>query len=641
MTLRLTPRATRCLHGAQESLSASHLAGTLAGLDATELAVLRNSLGAHPGKLSRRHPSPVWKPAVAVTKTPRVGRPCDQDVPHAACDIVNQAQSLSIEARKSMKYLGYSSSSSRGAWAEAVFSSKRKRKSPPTQGGRRPPPRRSPTAPSKRWSPPTAGRQQPRRGHQVPGQRHHQKPSLYRRECRGEARRSALRSLIPWTYSACWTPPRPSSMPTKARLSGGQAELANLQNVLGDHPRAGRGRARFRRKAQAADAHAKAERTQQLFDAKPTALASQEDLDTANTTAAQMDASVENAKAAIAELDQQKISIETKKTGDQRQDKPPWPRINPVPIPPSRTSTTAPSPPPLMPADRKVDPPRWFISALLTNIAPGYIVQSGTSGFSAGTTIMTLSDLSHVFVLASVDESDIGNVIDPVRGGEKQKVRVTVDSFPGQVFDGQVVRVATKGVNTSNVVTFEVKIEVTSDNRTLLRPEMTGTANIVCAARHRRPGHSRLRFLPLPPITAPSPGKNSSPPPLPAIRRSSWPPIRPPSPGLRSGDPPRRPWWESQRRPARSWGAPEWHRLRPQGRWHHRGPPRRRWPFGLRPCRHPLRRPLRSHQRPQRRRKRPPQQERFRFQVEEQRPQRPAGHETYGWRPRPLIGDRA
>jgi hypothetical protein len=46
-----------------------------------------------------------------------------------------------------------------------------------------------------------------------------------------------------------------------------------------------------------------------------------------------------------------------------------------------------------------------------------------------------------------------------------------------------VVRVATKGVNSSNVVTFEVKIEITSENRTLLRPEMTGTANIVCAAR--------------------------------------------------------------------------------------------------------------------------------------------------------------
>ena len=135
-------------------------------------------------------------------------------------------------------------------------------------------------------------------------------------------------------------------------------------------------------------------------------------------------------------------------------------------------------------AETPDDPPRWFISALLTNIAPGYLVQSGTSGFSAGTTIMTLSDLSHIFVLASVDESDYEDLKDPEVTGIKQRVRITADSFQGQAFEGEVVRVATKGVNTNNVVTFEVKIEVTSANRTLLRPEMTSTAKIVCDSRN-------------------------------------------------------------------------------------------------------------------------------------------------------------
>jgi multidrug efflux pump subunit AcrA (membrane-fusion protein) len=45
------------------------------------------------------------------------------------------------------------------------------------------------------------------------------------------------------------------------------------------------------------------------------------------------------------------------------------------------------------------------------------------------------------------------------------------------------VRVATKGVNTGNVVTFEVKIEVISPNRALLRPEMTATAKIIIDSR--------------------------------------------------------------------------------------------------------------------------------------------------------------
>jgi multidrug efflux pump subunit AcrA (membrane-fusion protein) len=95
------------------------------------------------------------------------------------------------------------------------------------------------------------------------------------------------------------------------------------------------------------------------------------------------------------------------------------------------------------------------------------------SGFSGGTTIMTLSDLSRVFVIATVDESDIGEV------RVEQKARITVASFPGRAFTGQVVRLATKGVNSSNVVTFEVKVEVMDERKSLLRPEMTGNVTIV------------------------------------------------------------------------------------------------------------------------------------------------------------------
>jgi HlyD family secretion protein len=137
------------------------------------------------------------------------------------------------------------------------------------------------------------------------------------------------------------------------------------------------------------------------------------------------------------------------------------------------------------PGEDDPEKPRWFISSILANIAPGYLVQSGSSGFSAGTTIMTLSDLSHIFVLATVDESDIGQVIDPNRDPNhtQQKCKITVDAYPGVEFEGVVKRVATKGVNTSNVVTFEVKIEVTSDNRILLRPLMTATVKIISVER--------------------------------------------------------------------------------------------------------------------------------------------------------------
>ena len=122
---------------------------------------------------------------------------------------------------------------------------------------------------------------------------------------------------------------------------------------------------------------------------------------------------------------------------------------------------------------------------------------SGTGGFSGGTTILTLSDLSRMFVLATVDESDIGGV----RLG--QEARVTVDAYPGRVFKGKVVRVPTTGVNASNVVTFEVKVEVLDEAKALLKSVMTGVVTIVedrrpdvlhvpTAAVTRRAGHATV-----------------------------------------------------------------------------------------------------------------------------------------------------
>jgi HlyD family secretion protein len=109
------------------------------------------------------------------------------------------------------------------------------------------------------------------------------------------------------------------------------------------------------------------------------------------------------------------------------------------------------------------------------NIQNGTIISSAITNTGGGTTVMTLSDLSHIFVLASVDESDIGRV------ALDQPVRITVDSYPDREFPGKVVRIATKGVNVSNVVTFEVKIEVLGPDKKLLKPEMTANVHIVTA----------------------------------------------------------------------------------------------------------------------------------------------------------------
>lgn len=112
-------------------------------------------------------------------------------------------------------------------------------------------------------------------------------------------------------------------------------------------------------------------------------------------------------------------------------------------------------------------------------IQPGTIIASGINNVGGGTAIMTVSDVTRLFVLGSVDESDIGRV------QVGQEANITADAFPGKHFSGKVIRVAAKGVNASNVVTFEVKIEVTSENKDLLKLEMTTNVEIVITSKDK------------------------------------------------------------------------------------------------------------------------------------------------------------
>ena len=105
----------------------------------------------------------------------------------------------------------------------------------------------------------------------------------------------------------------------------------------------------------------------------------------------------------------------------------------------------------------------------------GTIVSSPMSNVGGGTALFTLSDLSRIFVVASVDESDIGKI------EVGQQVDVTADAFSDRHFPGKVIRIATKGDNVSNVVTFEVKIEVLGRDKNILKPEMTANVDILVA----------------------------------------------------------------------------------------------------------------------------------------------------------------
>ena len=99
-----------------------------------------------------------------------------------------------------------------------------------------------------------------------------------------------------------------------------------------------------------------------------------------------------------------------------------------------------------------------------------------TAGGNA-TQILTLGDLSEMFIEARVDEVDLGRI------SVGMPARVTVDAHRGKVLLGEVARIAPSGsVDNNGIVTFEVRVTL-ADPEGLLRPDMTADAKLVLDTR--------------------------------------------------------------------------------------------------------------------------------------------------------------
>jgi HlyD family secretion protein len=93
------------------------------------------------------------------------------------------------------------------------------------------------------------------------------------------------------------------------------------------------------------------------------------------------------------------------------------------------------------------------------------------------TQLMTLGDLSEMYIEARVDEVDLGRI------SVGMPARVTVDAHRGQTLHGLVTRIAPAGsVDDNGIVTFEVRITV-ADPDQLLKPDMTADARLVLDQR--------------------------------------------------------------------------------------------------------------------------------------------------------------
>ena len=99
------------------------------------------------------------------------------------------------------------------------------------------------------------------------------------------------------------------------------------------------------------------------------------------------------------------------------------------------------------------------------------IGQTVASSFSAPTLFQIAEDLTKMQIETSVSEADIGSI----KVG--QDVEFTVDSYPSKIFEGKVKQIRLNPITESNVVVYNVIIEISNEDR-LLMPGMTAYVTI-------------------------------------------------------------------------------------------------------------------------------------------------------------------
>lgn len=137
---------------------------------------------------------------------------------------------------------------------------------------------------------------------------------------------------------------------------------------------------------------------------------------------------------------------------------------------------------------------RTVIAAPVDGIVVSRNVDAGqtvAASFQAPVLFTIAQDLKAMEVNIAVDEADVGRV------REGQKVRFTVDAFPGERFTGAVAQIRKAPQTNNNVVTFSVMARVDNPELRLL-PGMTANAKILTEERGDvlKAPNEALRFRP-------------------------------------------------------------------------------------------------------------------------------------------------
>jgi HlyD family secretion protein len=126
-------------------------------------------------------------------------------------------------------------------------------------------------------------------------------------------------------------------------------------------------------------------------------------------------------------------------------------------------------------------------------VEPG---QTVASNYQTPELFIVAPDLSTMFVYASVDEADIGLI--QAAEEHRRPVKFTVDSHPGELFEGEIHQIRNNSTTTQNVVTYPVVIKAANPGLKL-KPGMTANLSFQTEARDDvlRVPVAALRFSPL------------------------------------------------------------------------------------------------------------------------------------------------
>jgi HlyD family secretion protein len=130
--------------------------------------------------------------------------------------------------------------------------------------------------------------------------------------------------------------------------------------------------------------------------------------------------------------------------------------------------------------------------------------QTVAASLQAPTIFSIAEDLRKMQVSTNVSEGDVGRL------APGMKAKFTVDAYPGRPFFGKIGQIRNAAQTVQNVVTYNAIIDV--DNSELkLRPGMTASVTVTYAERTDVPAvpNSALRFNPPPEANVPSPAKTA------------------------------------------------------------------------------------------------------------------------------------